>query len=285
MSFPDIPADRYTLERDGVRLRHALTHRLYPKVERPIVLIHGWCCDHRFFAHQISHFWSRSRVFAPDLRGHGESDAPRQGYSVASFAGDVAWQCDQLGIRNALIVGHSMGGSIALELAARRPDIAAGVAMIDAVLHPPAPVVEMLRQVGRAFDVEPAEHVIRNVAGSLFLETDDRKRRIEIIATMARAPSHVAMSAFREHLFEYAPPGAADLSGTALAYIASTGLSDVGALRLAYPGIQLSATLGVGHFSPLEAPAQVNAMLDRFLSLLPATDARGAAGPQIAARA
>jgi len=66
--------------------------------EPPLVLIHGVACHRGFWAPQLAHFSSDHRIVAVDLRGHGDSDAPVQRYSIDGFAADVAWMCDRLGV-------------------------------------------------------------------------------------------------------------------------------------------------------------------------------------------
>ncbi len=61
------------------------------------------------------------RCITPDLRGFGDSDAPENGYSVDENADDIASLIEVLGVERFVLVGHSMGGKIALALAARRP--------------------------------------------------------------------------------------------------------------------------------------------------------------------
>jgi pimeloyl-ACP methyl ester carboxylesterase len=107
-----------TATRDGVALRYELRDG----TRRPIVLLHGWCCDHTYFAPQFEHFSDNGHmVLALDLRGHGESDAPEQAYSMQLFADDVAWLVGELGIELPVVIGHSMGGVVAFQLAIDRP--------------------------------------------------------------------------------------------------------------------------------------------------------------------
>ena len=76
-----------TLTRDGVALVCFET----PGDGPPVLLIHGWCCDHSYLAPQARHFSGLGRrVVAVDLRGHGRSDKPRQPYPMAAFADDGA---------------------------------------------------------------------------------------------------------------------------------------------------------------------------------------------------
>lgn len=86
---------------------------------QPFLFVHGWTCNHNFFAPQIECFSRFHRVIAADLCGHGASDAPQRQYTVPEFADDLAWLCGELGVERAVLVGHSMGGLIALQLAAR----------------------------------------------------------------------------------------------------------------------------------------------------------------------
>jgi pimeloyl-ACP methyl ester carboxylesterase len=59
--------------------------------------------------------FSRShRTVSVDLRGHGRSDAPYQDYTMAAFADDLAWLCSELGVIKPIVVGHGMGGNVAL---------------------------------------------------------------------------------------------------------------------------------------------------------------------------
>ena len=63
------------------------------------MLVHGWCCDHTYFAPQFEHFVKKGRrVVAVDLRGHGRSDKPHQPYTMQAFADDIARMCERLGL-------------------------------------------------------------------------------------------------------------------------------------------------------------------------------------------
>ena len=55
-----------------------------------LLFVPGWCCDHTAFRPQFDHFARAHAVTAVDLRGCGQSDAPEDGYSIPSFADDLA---------------------------------------------------------------------------------------------------------------------------------------------------------------------------------------------------
>ncbi|WP_158792842.1 alpha/beta fold hydrolase [Granulicella sp. L60] len=106
-----------SLERAGVRLAFEDTETASP----PMLLVHGCGLDHRSLKNLADFFHCSYRIISVDLRGHGESDAPRQDYTMPTFADDLGWLCTELSLRNLVVVGHSMGGNIALELGAYHP--------------------------------------------------------------------------------------------------------------------------------------------------------------------
>ena len=121
-----------TLTREGTRLAYEDAGEGEPA----LVLVHGVAC-HRAFMEPQAEFLRRShRVIAVDLRGHGKSDAPRQRYTIAALAEDVGWMCERLDLAPVVVVGHSLGGLVALELAAARPDLVRAAVLIDSVLLP-----------------------------------------------------------------------------------------------------------------------------------------------------
>jgi pimeloyl-ACP methyl ester carboxylesterase len=87
----------------------------------PLVLIMGYGDDSTRWARQVPAFARRHRVIAFDNRGVGRSDAPRRGYSMASFARDTVALLDHLELERVHVLGYSMGGRIAQEVAIRHP--------------------------------------------------------------------------------------------------------------------------------------------------------------------
>ena len=100
---------------DGVRLRYIATG------EGPaLVLLHTLRTQLDMFQKVIPALAKRFRVYALDYPGHGYSDIPKATYSAEFFVTTVAHALDRLDIRDAVVVGESIGGSIALLLAARK---------------------------------------------------------------------------------------------------------------------------------------------------------------------
>ncbi len=88
---------------------------------RPVLFLHGLGSSSQDWAAQWEAFTARHRMITVDLRGHGLSAKPRQSYSIPLFAKDVATLIRNLDIAPLDIVGISMGGMVALQLALDAP--------------------------------------------------------------------------------------------------------------------------------------------------------------------
>lgn len=132
-----------------------------------------------------------------DLRGHGQSDKPQQDYTMALFAEDLAWLCGQLKLTKPVMIGHSMGGVIALEMAARFPELPAAIVVLDSPIVPPQSLRDALAPLMEALTTPGHKEAQRKlVADVLFLPTDDAKRKARIVKAMSNAPQHVMAPAF-----------------------------------------------------------------------------------------
>src|SRR3954453_11322939 len=97
----------------------------------PIVLIHCFSCAINWWDRMLPMLERGHRVVAVDLLGHGGSEKPASGYTIPHQADTVAEALERLGVRDAEVVGHSLGGSVAVAVAERHPDLVSGVAIID----------------------------------------------------------------------------------------------------------------------------------------------------------
>jgi pimeloyl-ACP methyl ester carboxylesterase len=266
------------LARDGVRLAHFEAGPEVPKGP-PLVLINGWTGDHGIFTPQIAHFARSRRVVAVNLRGHGASDAPEQDYTMAGFADDIAWQCGQLGLQKPVVIGHSLGGAIALELCGRYPDLASGMVMIDSIVMPPAIMRESpeLRALLEGIGGPNYLAVSRANAWDIGCDFDDPARRKMIYETYIlppceKTPQHVAYSAIENFALNYDATPAAEACRIPMAYISAdvplvNMARDLERLQKICPQLVIAKTMLAGHFNTIEVADQVNAMLDRFLAV------------------
>lgn len=118
--------DRYVTV-NGLRLRYRVSG---DRDRTPVLVLHGLMGHLREWDTLTSDLARWHRVYAVDQRGHGGSDwAPD--YTLTAMAGDVAALLETLRLGRAALIGHSMGGLIALAVAARRPDLVDRLAILD----------------------------------------------------------------------------------------------------------------------------------------------------------
>jgi lipase len=117
---------------DGVELAYGF----WPGRGMPIVAVHALTTSYKTFVGIGERLAGRRPLFAPDLRGRGDSDKPAGPYGMAAHAADLAAAMRAIGIGPAVVVGHSMGAYVATALAAAEPDLVAGVMLLDGG-HPP----------------------------------------------------------------------------------------------------------------------------------------------------
>lgn len=259
------------LIRDGIELHYADQGQGDPA----LLFIHGNSCDGTFFAPQIDWFSPRHRCLAPDLRGHGRSGAPDgSAYSFHALTDDLAWLCKKLHAPRVAAIGHSMGGALAVRLAASRPDLVCAVVALDSTLLPP-PGLDLwldplLRRLRAAPDTDQGAAPLREFFEPLFAPEDDPARRQAIMERILRTPRPVVLSMlelFRDPDYE---SSARAVRCPFLYVAAGRHRTDPAALRRLIPQAHFAQVALSGHFLTLEVPDQLNPMLDRFLALLPA---------------
>ncbi|MDT4915302.1 MAG: hypothetical protein QOH89_2 [Pseudonocardiales bacterium] len=254
------------LDRDGVHL----FYEEQGDAEPTLLFVHGWSGDHHHFGPQAARFAANHRVISVDLRGHGASDVPDQAYTVEGFADDLSWLCGHLGTDRVVVVGHSMGGSVALALAANHQELVSAVVLVDSPLVWPDDTRSALRQGAEAMSGPDGAAVRRTIIDAFFIPTDNAERRIALTEQMLQTPDQVAASAFLsvatwdQHgaAARVKAPVLALLSGTMPLTVADNFPSGV------VDELAIGQTVGAGHFIQLEVPDQVNSMLERFLQLL-----------------
>jgi pimeloyl-ACP methyl ester carboxylesterase len=119
----------------------------------PVLLIHGHTMDRRIWKPVMPGLLGAGlRVLRPDLRGHGRSTRPDFGYHVSHHAADMAAVLDNAEIDSATVVGYSIGGGVALEMAVTMPDRLDGLVLMSPVM-PDRPFegafMDNLREVAR----------------------------------------------------------------------------------------------------------------------------------------
>jgi non-heme chloroperoxidase len=96
-----------------------------------LLLLHGWASSGRVWQSCLPNLVRDHRVVTIDWRGCGRSDRPLEGNTIDDMAADVAAVIEKLALTGAVVVGSSFGGVFATELALARPELVAGVVVVD----------------------------------------------------------------------------------------------------------------------------------------------------------
>lgn len=119
------------VEGNGVRLHYLEWPSSADREDGPsLPFRHGTSSNALFWSRTVWHLHTRHSI-ALDLRGHGRSERPPWGYSAETMASDCAHALTGLGLNRPLVVGHSWGLAVALEIAATRPELVGGSVLVD----------------------------------------------------------------------------------------------------------------------------------------------------------
>ena len=235
--------------------------------EPACILVHGPFGNREQLATLRDHLAANHRVLALDLRGSGESDRPDSGYRIGDFAEDVLAVCRQASVKGAVLIGHSLGAAIALEVTAREPGLVAGMVMLDgAILYPEALREQLLNGPIQALDGPAWLEMLRGYVGErMFDPADPADVKASVLETLATLPPRLAAELMRDAMSR-------DFSELfargryPLLYIHARVPADLGRMKQLRPDAIIASVVGSGHFMTMIVPDQVNAMVDRFLA-------------------
>ncbi len=249
-----------------------------------LLLIHGMGGSSQTWRDVIPMLAKKYRVIAPDLLGHGQSDKPRGDYSVGSFAVVVRDLLDGLGISRVTVVGHSLGGGIAMQFAHQHRQYCTGIVLISSggfgddvgrVLRLLSlPGSELVLPVIASRPAVMAGNALRALTGSeaRFQKRPSLSQRAHRQAFLRTLRSVVdyrgqAVSALNRLCFGPDLP-ALIISGDADRVIP---VAHARAAHARIPNSRLHVLPGVHHHPPTEQPAMVVALIDDFLAEIRAT--------------
>ncbi|MEO0422461.1 MAG: alpha/beta hydrolase [Pseudomonadota bacterium] len=117
---------------NGIRLHYRYLGQDRHPDAQPVLMLHGLGCSSEDWDLQVPAFSPHHPLIMPCLRGFGRSDKPTGCYTVPAFAQDILGLLDEMGVRRAHVLGYSMGGAVALQLAVARPERVASVTLVNA---------------------------------------------------------------------------------------------------------------------------------------------------------
>jgi pimeloyl-ACP methyl ester carboxylesterase len=230
------------------------------------IFIHGGGADTSHLAPQFYFFARRGTAINLDLRGYGKSSKPAKYGTIAQYADDVAELCRQLKITSSIIVGHSMGGMVAVELAAKYPMLPSAIVLISSGVLFPQAALEDEENVLRGLRSVDYRTAIQALIDQICLPSDRFKSHVE---STFFAISQEQWVAHFEAMFAWDKVARERVSACKLPvlYIEDSGgcYSDLPLFSSLCPQLVIGKTVGSGHFPTLEVPDQVNSMIEDFI--------------------
>lgn len=237
-----------------------------------IVLLHGFPFAKELWKAQIEELATSHRVVAPDLRGMGKSSVPPGPYLMQTLAGDVAAVMDHLGIARATIVGHSLGGYVALAFARMYAERVLRLALVASRIA--SDTEERAKQrVAQADRLESDCNAMHETIASIssMVSEKSRRDRIEMLENMRKIASAndprglAAMQrgmALRDSSEDIAPELAMPVLVLAGAADPLVPVQEARAIAEAFPRGTLALLGESGHLPMVEEP---DALTERLL--------------------
>jgi pimeloyl-ACP methyl ester carboxylesterase len=255
--------------------------------KRSVIFIHGYGCSSTDWHRQVTLPIRDAELIAVDLRGHGRSGGGRSGLTIPALADDVVRFIRAIPNKEIVVVGHSMGTRIALEVARQLPDLIVGLVLLDGSCSPGdarkfrEERSEEIRRLGRReFNVSILEATI--VTG---LSEEDRTGVFDRVDSLSDDMTISLLTAMCEWDSVSSQSTIGSIRAPTLIVQSTSILSDATGerafanlapdsawLRLwrDHPYAKIELLSGVGHFCMLEDPNNVNRLLTTFCNSLSA---------------
>lgn len=246
---------------DGVEIRYEVHGNGSPT----LIFVHGWSCNRSFWKHQGNHFSRTNRVVALDLGGHGESGVGRKNWTIPLFGQDVVAVLKALNVHDAVLIGHSMGSSVIVEVAKAEPNRVIAVLPVDGIFDVSSKMTKKERDhflgpMRKNFNKACPEFV-RN---ELFNKWTDPAFADRITKEMCAAKPEIAISAMY-NLISYEEAVGASLkkiSAGIRLINADNWATNLDAARKHNKGIELVVMPRLSHFLMMENPEEFNRVME-----------------------
>jgi pimeloyl-ACP methyl ester carboxylesterase len=264
---PTEGAPRIAIAPDGIHVQY----RVYGQGEPALVLIHGWSCDSNYWREQVPEFKKKYTIVAVDLAGHGGTDGNRSDWSIARFGQDVATALSAVPNNQLILVGHSMGGPVAIEAARLLKGRVIGIIGVETFksIGAPLPSKAQVDAIMKPFEADFIGHTRALVTEHFFGPNPKPDLVTKIAYDMSLSPPRVAVPSMRA-LLEY--DFSAPLKDVSVPIVAIN--SDLGEpvnearIRKVLPNFHSVTLAGDGHFLMMEDPARFNPALEAEIQKL-----------------
>ena len=250
---------------DGVPFHYSVIG----KGETALVFIHCWSCDRHLWDNQVPVFAKDYRVITIDLPGHGEAGQGRKTWSVESFADDVTAVVKKLNLKRVVLIGSSMGGPIAVEVARRIPERVAAIVPVDTLQNvenklPPEQLEAVFKQLRTDY-----KGAVTGFLNQFFFSANTPEAvKNRIISEVTSRPPELSIAILQGILAYNAAPALAQVKAPIRAINSDLNPTMLEINRKYAPQFDVVVIKGTGHYPMLEDPARFNGLLTDILRSL-----------------
>jgi pimeloyl-ACP methyl ester carboxylesterase len=230
-----------------------------------LLFIHGWTCRRAYWQPQLKHFAPLWRVAAPDLPGHGDTGSNgRNNWTVAAFGKDIAECARQLEAEKVILIGHSMGGAVALEAARILKATTTAVILVDTFVIDYGGIdTQTAQQIAAPFESDFNAAIAQLVEQTSTDATSDSLKK-QLVSDMSSADPSWALPVWHD-LLSWNPQTAFD-ELTIPVYAINGSLIPESARARCAPYVRETIISGAGHFLQMENPEKFNQVLEKTLN-------------------
>ena len=253
-------------EPDGVHIEY----RIVGKGDPAIVLIHGWATDANYWNAQIDPLKAKYTVVAVDLAGHGGSTKSRTDWSMEKYGEDVTTVLQRIPNQQLILVGHSMGGTVALEATRALGNRVIGIIVVDALKSVGLPAMtpaEIQKRVA-PFRADFIGSVRKYVTEELFEKGADPMFVQKVAYDMSLEPPEVGVPSLEALLSMDFKTVLPDIKVPVLAINSDLGATDDARIRKSLPSFKADVIPHTSHFLMMEVPDKFNPILMRDIDTL-----------------
>ncbi|HRD14371.1 MAG TPA: alpha/beta fold hydrolase [Mycobacterium sp.] len=252
-----------------------------------ILLLHGMAGSSQTWRSVIRPLSRKYRVIAPDLLGHGSSAKPRSDYSLGAFAVLLRDLLDELGVARATVVGHSLGGGVAMQFVYQHPDYCERLVLIGSGGLGPdvgwtlrllsAPGAELIMPIIAPQPVLTAGEKVRSWFAKMGIESPRGGEIWNAYSSFSDAETRQAFLRTLRSVVDYRGQAVSALNRlnvrADMPIMAIWGEQDaIIPVQHAYaalearPDARVEVMPGVGHFPQVERPTEVVDLIDDFIT-------------------
>jgi len=249
-------------------------YKQYGQGEKSLIFIHGWGCDLNTWKYQFDYFKDKYHIVLIDLPGYGQSDKVEQEYTIDLFAQSISAVIHDIEIQHPVLVAHSMGFPVAIEVLKQLNTENALLVNIDGVYFDfPTDSIENIQykegltEFANMFKGENYKQNVEQFCSGFITESTPEDVRNYILSTMTETPQKVGYQSMKS-LIDQKYWVKEIFNNQVIAIYAKTAdlpTDNENILRKKFSNLRYLEMDSVNHFLMMEKPKEVNDILKGFI--------------------